>query len=331
MDVCKPSDDQHRFESGFLKALVALMLLFFSAWSLNAHIFPLYDTLLPMIRELCTLTGGLVLVAMAFLSSRKPSLLQGRVIVAMAVGFAAVGSATVYGASLTGFVSLMAAGACMLSVSEGCCMLLVGMALVPLKARLALLCVVGAQIPSELAALVFPVGYMPEWTALYVVCLMLAAILAFFPAAPIFSQLSKEMPPRDVSLTQPMSFLPFGHRVFVCLFIFRVVYGFMLTFGETSGVPARFPVLPAIAIVAGAVAVARPAWLTFDRVFSTAFTFSIAGLLYALTPGIVDFSISNGLISAGVGLFELFNWAFLAALSRKTFMGRYRFSLGVVP
>lgn len=321
MNTREQSDTFRSSETVFPKAFVSLAFLFFSTWSLNAHIFPLYDTLMPSIRELCTLTGGIALIAAAFLSSRKPFIMKGRAIAATAVTFAVAGSILVYGAALGQCVAIMAAGACMLSLSEGCCMLLAGVALVSLKARHAALCVIAAQVSSSLAQLILPVGYMPGWIAAHAICLMVAAAFAFPPAAPTFSRLSKETPPHDASITQPLSFLPFGHQVFVCLFFFRIVYGFMLTFGETAGVPTRFPVLPIVALVAGISVIARPTWFGFDKMFSAALIFSVAGLLYVSVPEIVNFPVTNGLISAGVGLFELFNWTFLAALSRQNIHG----------
>ena len=44
---------------------LALALLTLSSWSLNVHLFPLYDTQLSFIRELCTLANGAALVPVA--------------------------------------------------------------------------------------------------------------------------------------------------------------------------------------------------------------------------------------------------------------------------
>ena len=81
--------------AAFVLCFVALSLLMFNYWSLNSHLFPLFDTQLSLLREVCTLVVGIALVATAFVSSRRPRLLGARLF----VGVAAVG--TVCGAAPT--------------------------------------------------------------------------------------------------------------------------------------------------------------------------------------------------------------------------------------
>ena len=64
---------------------LALALLTLSSWSLNVHLFPLYDTQLSFIRELCTLANGAALVAVAVVSVRRPRALRRQVLMGIAI------------------------------------------------------------------------------------------------------------------------------------------------------------------------------------------------------------------------------------------------------
>lgn len=303
------------------RVLIALTALLFADWSLNAHVFPLYDTILPAMREVCTLSSGALLLAGALTASRRPRMLDGRAIAATAAGCACAGSVAVLLSAQNPHTVLMAVGACVLSLSEGCCMMLVGMALVSLERKRMVPVVVSAQAASSLASLVCPVGFSPLWFAMHGACLLLVSIAALPLAVPLIARLARDMPPHDASLTQPASFLPFGHQVFVCLFLFRVVYGFMLTFGENAGVPADSPALLAASLITAVVYRIRPAWITTDGIFIAAALCALAGLLYTPLSSVVPPAITVSLAGAGVGLFELFNWIVLAALARKNIHG----------
>ena len=75
---------------------LALALLTLSSWSLNVHLFPLYDTQLSFIRELCTLANGAALVAVAVVSVRRPRALRRQVLMGIAIFGAAGGSLLVW-------------------------------------------------------------------------------------------------------------------------------------------------------------------------------------------------------------------------------------------
>mgnify|MGYP000264284237 CR=1 FL=1 len=98
---------------------LALALLTLSSWSLNAHLFPLYDTQLFFIRELCTLANGAALVAVAVVSVRRPRALRRQVLMGIAILGVMGGSLLVWAGDRLGSMSVMLAGACLVSVAEG--------------------------------------------------------------------------------------------------------------------------------------------------------------------------------------------------------------------
>ncbi|MEF9877202.1 MAG: helix-turn-helix transcriptional regulator, partial [Gordonibacter sp.] len=46
-------------------------------------------------------------------------------------------------------------------------------------------------------------------------------------------------PPAEASITQPASYLPFAHNLFIAIFAFRIAYGLALTFGSVEGNPPQ--------------------------------------------------------------------------------------------
>ncbi|MFR3091153.1 MAG: response regulator transcription factor [Eggerthella lenta] len=208
---------------------LALALLTLSSWSLNVHLFPLYDTQLSFIRELCTLANGAALVAVAVVSVRRPRALRRQVLMGIAIFGAAGGSLLVWAGDRLGSMGVMLAGACLVSVAEGACAILVGIALCSVPTKLASICIVTGLLACAGAKQAIAVGYSEFALAVHAALLLGAALLANPTASETMARLSRDESPHDMAITQPSSFLPFGHQLFVCLLLFSAV-GFMLTF-----------------------------------------------------------------------------------------------------
>ena len=292
---------------------LALALLTLSSWSLNVHLFPLYDTQLSFIRELCTLANGAALVAVAVVSVRRPRALRRQVLMGIAIFGAAGGSLLVWAGDRLGSMGVMLAGACLVSVAEGACAILVGIALCSVPTKLASICIVTGLLACAGAKQAIAVGYSEFALAVHAALLLGAALLANPTASETMARLS-----RDES---PSSFLPFGHQLFVCLLLFSAVQGFMLTFGETGGIPATSIWSLAILAVVLVVACLAPRRLTTDALLKLAALLAIAGLLLVPASDLIRFSISNGLISCGIAAFDVFQWIVLTALARRNMHG----------
>ena len=298
---------------------LALALLTLSSWSLNVHLFPLYDTQLSFIRELCTLANGAALVAVAVVSVRRPRALRRQVLMGIAIFGAAGGSLLVWAGDRLGSMGVMLAGACLVSVAEGACAILVGIALCSVPTKLASICIVTGLLACAGAKQAIAVGYSEFALAVHAALLLGAALLANPTASETMARLSRDESPHDMAITQPSSFLPFGHQLFVCLLLFSAVQGFMLTFGETGGIPATS--IWSLAILAVVLVVACLARLTTDALLKLAALLAIAGLLLVPASDLIRFSISNGLISCGIAAFDVFQWIVLTALARRNMHG----------
>ncbi|MDR0347464.1 MAG: hypothetical protein LBH56_03725 [Coriobacteriales bacterium] len=83
----------------------------------------------------------------------------------------------------------------------------------------------------------------------YIIAPLIVLALIVTPVRPLLKDIVSAEPPAQAAVTRPASFLPFGSQVFVCLILFRFVYGYTLTFEETVGEIGRVPLLVAFAII----------------------------------------------------------------------------------
>ena len=303
--------------SAYCRCLAALVLLLFGNWSLNSHLFPLYDEYGSFVWEACTLVNGVVLVALAEISVRHPRLLEPRLLVLLAGSGAVAGVSLVALADMAHASFLLVVGACVLSAARGLCAVMVGLSVCRLSGVGTFVLLVAAEALSTLLCLVVPSGHSFAWLILHMVILFAVLAMTRDDSHEVLNRLKSSASPRDMALTQPASYLPFGHQFFICLLLFRLVYGFLLTFGETAGIPAVSPwgILPMVALVMVGMVFRRP--VSADGLFRLAFMLSLAGILVVPAFSLVGFTVSNGLLSCGIAVFEVFNWIVLASLARK--------------
>lgn len=305
----------------FALCFCALALLVFSNWSLNNHLFPLYDVYLSSIREACTSANGIALVFIAIASMRRPRMLKARFFLLTALAGSLLGPITIYAGDALGSLPVLTAGACATSVARGICTILVGLLLCRLSDKKALNCIILAELGATAASLVFPTGYSAMALAMHALCLGVIIALSYPAARHVLTKLGEKPSPHDEAITQPSSYVPLNHQIFICFLLFRVVYGFMLTFGEIDGIPANSLWSLVVFAAVFVLAVGNAAWITADRLFRIALLLSIAGFLLVPASQLVRFSVPNGLISSGIAVFEVFNWIVLCSLARRNTHG----------
>lgn len=305
----------------FVSCFCALALLVFSNWSLNNHLFPLYDVYLSSIRELCTSANGIALVLIAITSVWRPRMLKARLFLVAAVAGSVLGPITIYTGNELGSLPLLTIGACATSIARGVCTIFVGLLLCRLNDKKALVCIVLAELGATAATLVFPTGYSAIMLAAHAACLIAIIGLSYSAAKQVLAKLGEKPSPHDEAITQPSSYVPFNHQIFMCFLLFRIVYGFMLTFGEIGGIPVSSLWSLVVLAITFAFTLGNAGWITADRLFRAALLLSIAGFLLVPASQLVRFSVPNGLISSGIAVFEVFNWIVLCSLARRNTHG----------
>lgn len=334
---------------GVALCAAGLTLSFLEYWLLNYCAFPLFDTVFIWARELSAVAGGLVLAALALASYWRTSMLNERLFswgvpAAMLAGVActAVGMA---GTSR----SLVALGAFFATAGAGLSNAYVGLACTRLGLARAATCVGGGYAASF--ALRWLVGVMPTWASLSLfACAPVAAVLLVRPGARALFARTLPESPAQMSVTAPHAFLPFSHQVFVTLVVFRVVYGFTLSFGEVDRVPVSAPwaLVPLVVLAlaagvrafvlgragadaadvpgAGERATTEPGGaamralhlLSPDMLFKLSVLSTVAGFLLASLGGVSGSLPAQTLLGTGTGFFEVLLYYTLIALGTKS-------------
>lgn len=119
-------------------------------------------------------------------------------------------------------------------------------------------------------------------------------------------------------MTNPFSFLPLDHQVFICLFLFRVAYGFGLTFGEVDNLPLMTAFAGVIMLVALLIyRLAKGRLPRPDVLFYLAVMLVVAGYLFVGSSQSLGFSLTGNLLEAGSSCFTLLFWFVLGAMGKK--------------
>jgi DNA-binding CsgD family transcriptional regulator len=154
----------------------------------------------------------------------------------------------------------------------------------------------------------------------YIVAPIAALALIAGHTRPLLALVFAAEPPAQAAITRPASFLPFGNQVFICLILFRFVYGYVLTFGETERVPllTAFAIIPLTLLLL--IIVIGKGMLNPDRLFPAAVLCIVAGFLTLPIEGVAGGGggvVVSTLLSSGVGFFEVLLLFIFVALSSR--------------
>lgn len=301
---------------------VALVLVFMGGRILNEYIFPLFDPIFSWARETSTGMDGLILIAVALLATWRPHTFKTNLFIATSVLLIAIGAPVLFLGLYLRSIVLLIIGSGFMSMGRGLVMVTVGVSCIDMGLRPASICITMSYLLAFLACI--GLGMLPDIVGIvcFVVLPLMALATVFRYIRPIFDGLFSSEPPAQMAVTRPTSFLSFGHQFFVCLLLFRFVYGYALTFGEVKGVPlsAPYAVIP-IALVALLVLVNRKR-LNADLLLAVSALFVVAGfLVLSISAFASNTFLVNNLLYAGVGCFEIFTYYVLIALGSKNRSG----------
>ena len=300
----------------FTACLIALALSIAAYWLLNWCAFPLFDDVWRWTREASAIASGITLTAVALLSYWRPHWFQSRFMMG-AIGATALAGAASCGAGiLLSQSAILIVGASAATVAAGLSNIVVGISCIGLSMRQLGLCATGAYGLAYASRGMFALLPGSINFALFCIAPVAAAVLVARFARPVLNQQYAHGTPAEVALTAPASVLPFGHQFFLALLLFRFIYGFTLTFGETDRTPvlAVGALLPFAVVLA--IAAARRKALSPESLFQLSILFSVAGFLI-VSIGEDGHRAASVLLSCGTGFFEMFMYYMLIALGTK--------------
>jgi DNA-binding CsgD family transcriptional regulator len=305
-------------KTGFVGKTIALSLMLLSGWLLVYHIFPLYDPVFPVARDISTAVQGALFALAAVVAMSRPKLLRVEAYSIIAIAMVVAGVVLTYVGLTNGSATLLVLSATLERIGMCWFQIIVSMTLIDLTPRALGICVVVAFLLSCVGQyLLF--SFLPIVGVCVFAAIPFACYLLSVPAArAIYDPLKTADPPAQSAVTQPLSFLPFSHHLFICIFVFRIICGYALSFGEIDGTP-RDTFLTPFFVIALALVVIVGKWLIkADTLYQISASLIIAGLLLVPLVALQDaLPLVSVILSLGVSCFDIFFWYVLIATAAR--------------
>ncbi|MDO5043290.1 MAG: LuxR C-terminal-related transcriptional regulator [Slackia sp.] len=307
------------------RCTIAMAVEFFGLWLTNAYLYPQFVDVLPVAREMSSVTGIVVFISIACIVSRKPSVLDEARISAVSLAAYPLAFGLVCFGLFYADPATLVVGAVLRAASTRWIALLAGVSICSMPARSCMSCIAAAYCLSYCARAVFGDASSIVCTVALFLCPYIVYASCASVASTAVDAAKKEVPRAVSSITQPSAFLPFSHALFAAILIFRVAYGFALTFGSVNGVPVQtlFSLIPLAVVLVFAFLPSMP---RADALYQVAALFVVAGVGVALVAsGGGQASLGGvsvaGLLYAGSECFEVLMWFSLASIGARNLSG----------
>jgi DNA-binding CsgD family transcriptional regulator len=295
-------------------ALTAVLLL---TTLLNNAAFPYYDTVAPSARDISIAASALGSVAVALIATWRPRWLKARLISAALVVLLVTGVSLATLGVASGQALLVICGASLFSLGRIWVTIVVGVACSRLSSNRVSLCLAIAFLAAAALGIASESMSATVRLLLFYTLTPLAIIPIYRIAAPTIEKQRTSEAPGSMAITQPSSFVPFSGQMFICLFLFKVAFGYSLRFGSLDGTPATnvFTIVPVIAIAAWLLCHQRP--FPADMLTRVSVLFIVGGFL-SVTLVAQGFEVlSNTVIASGSQMFDMVGWAVLLSIANR--------------
>ena len=304
-------------------ACVVHALILFNVWLMNNTTYPALTEFFGVARDISTLLGPLISLALVPLALRIPRVFADRCAYVVAAALLVASTAALLiGVSLNDPV-LSTVGVCFSTLSSVytglCCALL----LVELPGWTCLIVLALASMAKYLLMIVFSGAAEPLLWVLEVTLPFVVFALAVWLSRGAFARIAAAGPSADLTITNPRSFVPFTSLLFVTELMFRAALGFVLTYGATGGVPQ--PMAFSFAAVGAVALLVLVRHITSsDTLYCVAFGLVLAGVLLVLVPGeplAPVGSAANVLLQAGSDVFGLAMTYLISRINARSLAG----------
>lgn len=288
---------------------------------LNASIYSRVAEYCGIAREISTLTTGVLFLAVFFTATRKPSLLDHRLLAVVAMGCAITaifvlefalrledGPMTVVGFLFSSAASAWASLMVICSVSS------LG------SSKAALVAVVCGMALGEVVRVAHPSVPFEVGIVEVVGSYALIAVLLYRKGGAKLDEIAHSTPPASLELSNPESFLRPAHALFLCAGLFSVATGYGLTLNEVSHAPISVDI-SAFVLVGVAV------WMLLsqgenkeDLLFSFSVLLLVAGFIIAPFTFLTGMPSANALLRIGVRCFDMLVWLVVLAVGSRNML-----------
>lgn len=313
--TASPKQASSLFAAPFWRVCAALLCVLLTTSLMNVVVFPRFDAVFTYARDVSVLANAVTLIAVGLAATFKPAFLHMRALTAGCLALLAAGSALLPVGLYGGSAVALTAAACALSIGRGWAIVLTGVAASRLEVGQAGACIALAFVAEYAATALVWVIPAGAGTVLFALLPFATVALVWRTARPVLQATESGEAPADFSVTQPSTFLPLASQLFVCLFLFRVAFGYSLRFGEVGGVPVSdFLGIVPVAAVALYVLLSRRAFPA-DLLTQVSVLLVVAGFLVVSSGSAYAAVGSVTLLAAGNALFDMVAWLVLIAVA----------------
>ena len=305
--------------NGTLAACVlAFVVLGFVGGILNASLYARVAEYYGIARELSTLTSSILFLGLFFVATRKPSLLDRRLLTVIALGCAITAVLVLEFALMLGHGPATVLGFVFSSTASAWASILLACSLASLRSpNAALVGVAMGSALGEVVRVIHPSVTYSVGIVEVVACYAIVILMLYRPAKETLDGIARSTAPANLELSNPESFLQPAHALFLCVFLFNIATGYGLTLNEVEHAPVS---VDATAIVLVGVAL----WLMLsgsrgkeDQLFSFSVLLVVAGFIIAPFTFVTGMPSTNALLRIGVKSFDILIWLVVLAVGRR--------------
>lgn len=288
---------------------------------LNASIYARVAEYCGIAREFSTLMTGVLLLGVFFAATRRPALLDRRLLTVVALGCAITAAFVLEFALQLGDGPLSMVGFLFSSTASAWASVMLVSALSSLRSsRAVLVGVVCGMALGEVARVLHPPVSFEVGVVEVVGSYALIILLLYRFGGPQLDKIAASAPPASLELSNPESFLQPGHALFLCAGLFSVATGYGLTLNEVAHAPINVD-------ISALVLVGVAAWMLLSRgqgkedlLFSFAVLLVVAGFIIAPFTFLTDLPSANALLRIGVRCFDMLVWLVVLAVGSRNLL-----------
>ena len=293
--------------------IVSFTLFGIAGFTLNASVYAHVSSYCGIAREIATLVNAVAFLALFFMATRTPRLIDQRQLTTIGAG-CALTAALILEFGLTLQVSWATiVGLIFASIASAWASTILVCAVAGLQSpRAALVSIACGMALGEIAAVAHPPVPCNIGTIETIICYLFSMLALYRAASPLFAAIQNAERPIVLELANPESFLPPSSGLYLCTLLFSIATGYGLTFGEVDRAPANIGI--SVAVIAGAAL-----WLVFSRssdkedtLFSFCVLTVVGGFMF-----LTDLASANALLRIGVRCFDMLVWLVVIAVGAR--------------
>lgn len=308
---------------------IAFFLIFLSDWLTVEFLHSWFAEVFLHTRDISVGTRALVLIVAASVISRRPHVLNGSLWAGVAAMLVVSGTSMALAGMVASAPFVVVAGAVFLAAGRAWIIVVVLMAFLALRSSSTGLCLALSYTSGYLAKVAL--AGLPDVVVFVFVPLaaLLALGLTLKLALPFFQVVQHSQPVEESSVLNPASYLPMGHQLFACVFLFQIAHGFALTSREMDGTPI-FIYLPIVPLIIFAILLGtQKKEGLYDFMFKCCALLMIFGVLLSSVSVASAAGLANNVVMAGVESFNLLaNLIFILVSQRNRRSAVFVFSWG---